>query len=86
MTASLILACVWGILANVIAMFPSKHNHWPSAYALIILGIPILGLVIWENGVPVGLAVLAAAVSILRWPVRYLLRWFRRVIGVPAKN
>ena len=86
MTGSLILACVWGVLANVIAMFPSKHNHWPSAYALIILGIPILGLVIWENGVPVGLAVLAAAVSILRWPVRYLLRWFRRVIGVPAKN
>ena len=86
MSTSLILACIWGIFANVIAMFPSKHHHWPSAYVLITIGIPLLGFVIWQNGVVVGLVVLAAAASILRWPLRYLLRWCRRILGVPAES
>ena len=82
MSPSLTLACVWLVTANVIAVFPSKHSHWPAAYALITLGLPILGWVFWENGVWIGLVVLAAAASVLRWPVRYLARWvsglFRR--------
>ncbi len=86
MSTSLILACVWGILANVIGMLPSKHLHWPSAYVLMAIGIPLLGFVIWENGIGIGLVVLAAAASILRWPVRYLLRWCRSTLGVSAKN
>ena len=86
MSLPLILACIWGILANVIAMFPSKHNHWPLAYVLIAIGIPILIFVVWENGAGIGLVVLAAAASILRWPVRYLFRWFRRVLGVSAES
>ena len=51
MSPSLTLACVWLVTANVIAVFPSKHSHWPAAYALITLGLPILGWVFWENGV-----------------------------------
>ncbi len=86
MNLSLILACLWCIAANVIAMFPSKNRHWPAAYALIAIGLPILGFVIWENGVGVGLVVLVAAASILRWPVRYFLRWCRRVAGIPARG
>ena len=86
MSWSLILACVWCILANVIGLLPSKHKHWPSAYVLMAIGVPLLGFVIWENGVLVGLVVLVAAASILRWPLLYLLRWFRRVLGVPAKS
>ena len=77
MSPSLTLACVWLVTANVIAMFPSKHAHWPAAYALIALGLPILGWVGWQNGPWVALAVLVAAASVLRWPVRYLLRWMR---------
>ena len=86
MSSSLILACVWCIIANVIGLLPSKHKHWPSAYVLIAIGVPLLGFVIWENGVLVGIVVLVAAASILRWPLLYLLRWIRRVLGVPAKN
>lgn len=82
MTTSLLLACIWGVLANIIGILPSKHHHWPSAYVLIAVGIPLLAFVILENGVLIGLVVLAAAASILRWPVRYLLRWCRRVLGV----
>ena len=81
MTASLILACLWAIAANVIAMFPSKSNHWPAAYVLIALGIPILGFVTYQHGPWIGLLVLAAAMSILRWPVIYLARWVRARVG-----
>ncbi|NVK46000.1 MAG: DUF2484 family protein [Rhodobacteraceae bacterium] len=86
MTLSLTLACFWAVLANVIAMFPSRRHHWPAAYVLIALGVPLLGFVTYENGPWVGLVVFAAGVSILRWPVVYLGRWVRRTLtGGPAE-
>jgi len=78
MNLSLITALVWLVLANVIGMFPSKHNHWPSAYLLIALGIPLLGWVTYQNGPVIGLLAMIAGASILRWPVVYLWRWFKR--------
>ncbi len=75
---SIVLACLWAIAANVIAMMPSKDNHWSNAYVLIGIGIPILGYVTWQNGAWVGLLVLAAGASMLRWPVIYLGRWLKR--------
>ncbi len=77
MTLSLILALVWALAANVLAMIPSKDNHWTRAYILIGIGIPLLGYVTYQNGPWVGLLVLCAGISVLRWPVRYLLRWMR---------
>ena len=62
MTLSLILALLWLVLANVIGALPSKHHHWPSAYVLIAIGLPILGFVFWENNIWIGLIV-------LEWPV-----------------
>lgn len=81
MTTSLILACIWAILANVLAMLPSRDNYWRRAYALIALGIPLIGFVTYENGPWVGLIVLAAAMSVLRWPVIYVGRWLRGIAG-----
>ena len=81
MSLPLILACLWGIVANVIGMFPSKRHHWPAAYALIAVGVPIVGLVTWQHGPLIGLIVLAAGASVLRWPVVYLGRWLRRIAG-----
>lgn len=77
MTVSLVLAALWALIANVLAMIPSKDNHWTRAYVLIALGIPILGYVTYENGPWVGLVVLLAGMSVLRWPVIYLSRWVR---------
>jgi len=77
MTLSLILAALWAIAANVLAMTPSKDNHWHRAYVLIAIGIPLLGYVTYENGPWFGLAVLLAGMSVLRWPVIYLGRWLR---------
>ena len=81
MSLSLVLALVWALAANILAMIPSKDNHWTRAYILIGIGIPLLGYVTYENGPWIGLLVLAAGMSVLRWPVRYLLRWVRRQIG-----
>ncbi|GGG63724.1 hypothetical protein GCM10011415_07740 [Salipiger pallidus] len=77
MTVSLFLACGWAVAANLMAMLPSKDNQWTRAYILIAIGIPILGYVTWQNGPWVGLVVMIAGISVLRWPVRYLLRWVR---------
>lgn len=77
MTPSLILAALWAIAANILAMTPSKDNHWRRAYILIAIGIPLLGYVTYENGPWFGLAVLLAGMSVLRWPVIYLTRWLR---------
>ncbi|MGR3408024.1 DUF2484 family protein, partial [Roseovarius indicus] len=46
----------------------------------IAAGIPILGYVTYQNGPWWGLAVLVAAMSILRWPVIYLGRWLRGLV------
>ena len=81
MTVSLALACLWALTANVLAMTPSKDNHWRRAYVLIAIGIPLLGYVTFENGPWIGLIVLVAGMSVLRWPVIYLTRWMRTLLG-----
>lgn len=75
MSLSLILACAWGLSANLIAMLPSRDNHWSWAYLLIAVGVPILGYVTYQHGPWLGLIVLVMGMSILRWPVIYLWRW-----------
>lgn len=79
MTHSLIAAFLWFITANVLALIPSRDNHWTRAYLLIAIGVPLVGWVTYENGPWIGLIVLAAGASILRWPVIYLGRWLRRI-------
>lgn len=81
MTLSLTLVCIWAISANLMAMIPSRDNHWSRAYVLIALGIPLLGYVTYQNGPWVGLIVLIAGMSVLRWPVIYLTRWVKRPLG-----
>ncbi len=81
MTLSIILAALWGLAANVLAMLPSRDNHWARAYVLIAVGIPILGYVTYQNGPWVGLIVLVMGMSVLRWPLIYLGRWVKRVMG-----
>ncbi len=81
MTWSVVAFFVWAIVASLVAMVPSRRKHWPQAYALIAVGIPLLGWITLENGPFFGLIALAAGMSMLRWPVRYLGRWMQRQIG-----
>lgn len=76
--ASLVAISIWAITANLIALTPSRRGHWPAAWALIAVGIPLVGWVTWENGPLVGIVVLTAGTSMLRWPVIYLWRWIKR--------
>lgn len=78
MSTSLTLACLWAVIANVLAMTPSKDNHWRNAYILIGIGIPIVGYATVQHGPWIGLLVLAGGCSVLRWPVIYFARWLRR--------
>lgn len=78
MSLSLTLACVWAVVANVIAMTPSKDYHWRNAYILMAIGVPLLGYITFQHGPWIGLLVLAAGCSILRWPVIYFARWLRK--------
>ncbi|MFT6912708.1 MAG: membrane protease YdiL (CAAX protease family) [Paracoccaceae bacterium] len=78
MPLSLTLAFLWVVVALVLALLPSKRNHWPAAYGLIVVGVPILGYVTYENGPMIGLVCLAAGASVLRWPLMYLGRYLRR--------
>lgn len=81
MSFSLWAVCLWIILAAVLAAIPSNDNHWRRAYFLIAIGVPLLGWVTYENGPWIGLVALIAGASFLRWPVIYLWRWMRRVVG-----
>jgi len=82
MSLPLILGLLWLVVANVSGMFPSKHSHWPTAYVLIAIGLPLLVWVFMEEGALIALILLIAAASILRWPVLFLWRWVRRVLGI----
>jgi hypothetical protein len=75
---SLIFACLWALVAGAIGMLPSRDGHWRAAWGLAAVGVPLVGWVTWANGPFVGMIVLAAGVSVLRWPLWYL---WRRVTG-----
>ena len=77
MGLGLILACLWAIAANLAAMLPSRRNHWPAAVVLIATGVPILGVVTYQNGPWIGLVVLAGGASMLRWPILHAARWIQ---------
>jgi len=86
MTLSLALGCLWLVLANVIAMFPSRRQHWPAAYALIATGLPLLIWIALADGPWIAVFVLVAAASVLRWPLRYLVRWILRRLGHTTRD
>lgn len=80
MKLSLVALFAWLVLANLLAMLPSKDNHWRRAYGLIATGLPLLVWVFLDNTAWVGLLALLAGMSVLRWPLIYLGRWIRRVL------
>lgn len=77
MSVSFILACLWVLAAAIAAALPSKRNHWPAAYALIAIGLPIIAYIYTQHGLWPAAASLLAATSILRWPLLYLIRHLR---------
>lgn len=79
---SVILACLWVVLAQVIAFIPSRDKHWRAAYFLMAIGIPILVYIYLENGLVYAVVAFVAAASILRWPVYYGFLKLRKAFGL----
>ncbi|EYD75238.1 UDP-N-acetylenolpyruvoylglucosamine reductase [Rubellimicrobium mesophilum DSM 19309] len=86
MSAALVLACLWFVTANVIAMLPSRDDHWRSATLLIACGVPLLGWLTVEHGPIAGMLALAAGASILRWPLIFLMRRLRGLTASPHQD
>lgn len=78
---SLFAAFIWLIAANLRAMFPSRDHLWRFAYVMIALGIPVVIWLYVEQGVWIAMFFLLAAASLLRWPLIYLWRWLRSLLG-----
>ena len=80
MSVSLILACLWVLVATAIALMPRRF-HVPGAAVLALIAIPLLGYVTWQHGALVGVLALAGAASILGWPLRHLFLRLQRLAG-----
>ena len=74
MSVAIVMACLWLISANVVAMLPSRDHHWTAAYLLTAFGVPLLGWLTIEHGPVAGMLALAAGASVLRWPLIFLMR------------
>ncbi len=74
-------ALVWLIVANILGMIPSSDGYRTRAAFLIVIGLPLLGWLVAENGLFVAVFFLATALSVLRWPALMLLRRIRRQLG-----
>ena len=81
MTASAILIGLWVVLAFVMAAVPSNDNHWRRAYVLIALGLPMLGWIVWAEGLLMGLLGLTVGMLVLRWPVYFLWKRIKTLLG-----
>ncbi|MEM8822514.1 MAG: DUF2484 family protein [Pseudomonadota bacterium] len=78
---ALIALCLWVVLAWILMVVLTAKQSWPAAYGLIAIGAPLL-VWLWVSLGP-GWAALGLAVMmlVLRWPVRYLGRWLRGLVG-----
>jgi hypothetical protein len=83
MPSSLILACVWALVACAAGMGPRRF-HIPAAWVLIMTGIPLLGFVTYQTGPIWGILLLLAGASVLRWPLIRLGQRIRRAV-FPAR-
>lgn len=69
-----VAACVWALAANIVAFIPFGDGHRRAAIILLMTFLPLLVWVFAAAGPWWGLGVLAAGLSVMRYPVMFLLR------------
>ncbi|MDP3341097.1 DUF2484 family protein [Frigidibacter sp.] len=67
------LVLIWVLAANLPLLVADRWRR-AAGYALVPLGVPILGYVTWQAGPVWGLILLAAGAIMLRWPPLILWR------------
>ena len=50
MISGWLLIGAWVVLAFVMAVIPSRDNHWRRAYLLMAVGFPALIWILWNEG------------------------------------
>lgn len=75
MTLSLTLACIWVLIATVIAFLPMRFQYVPGL-TLLTLAVPLLVFIAMQHGVWIVLLVLGGIISMFRRPLFYLGRRF----------
>ncbi|WP_299349827.1 DUF2484 family protein [uncultured Shimia sp.] len=73
MSLSLILACLWVLMATVVAMLPMRRQFVPGG-TLLFLAPVLIAVIWWEHGMWFGIAALLGFLSMMRNPLRYLWR------------
>jgi len=81
-TLSLILACIWVLLAAAVALLPMRRQYAPG-FALLIAAPFLLGFIGWQHGPLILLLSLLAAASMFRKPLLYLAR---RALAGPGRG
>lgn len=71
MTLSLLLACIWAILATITAFLPMRLQYVPGL-TLLVLALPLLVFIGVQHSAWVVLAALAGLVSMFRRPLWFL--------------
>ena len=66
----IVMACLWLIAANLAAMLPTRDDQRSCANCLVVIGVPLLGWATFALGPVVGVSLMAAGASALRWPFR----------------
>ncbi len=61
------LVAAWVLAANLPLLLAGRRRR-AAGYALVLLGVPILGFVTWQGGPVRGLALLAVGALLLCWP------------------
>jgi hypothetical protein len=74
----LTLGLAWLVIANLAAMLPSRDHHWRAAYGLIATGLPLFLWIAQAHGALWTVPFLAAAGSVLRWPLWVAWTWLTR--------
>ncbi|MES2667053.1 MAG: DUF2484 family protein [Pseudomonadota bacterium] len=80
MTPPLIAGCVWVLAAAITAMLPMRRQYLPGI-SLLILAPVLIGWIGWQHGVWIGVAAMAAFLSMFRNPLIY---FARKAMGLPV--
>ena len=73
MSLSLIIGCLWVLLAAVVALLPMRRQYVPGV-ALLLAAPALLGWIAWDHGAWIFAAGLFAFLSMFRNPLIYFWR------------
>lgn len=84
MSASFIATCLWVLGCTFTAFLPMRRQYVPGLTLLISLPFLLVALA-YQHGPWVPLAVVAAAISLFRRPLKHLFQWlYARLKGAKS--